>query len=352
MITRHVVPAVAVVILAACGGVTDSNPSGVQMRPELLRLATPSPSLSAHAGSAAAPSTVTLQSFRIPVREISLRGSADTSGTEIYRCMSGDCLIDMTGPALSNLLVAASVRVSAGEYDYMRIRTCEAGQEGYTVTARASAVIEGMTYSTRASGGMQAGGNAENVSLAFSGCDRLLALPQQVVVPQQAAAPIILRLYFDLDAIAWAAAGAPGNWPAVGCSVPLAGVANSAYICAAYPDVGASVGGQPPVLERYRINDGATLGLYFLQGSGQPIGGYARYAFVGELSGDPGFVPGYPLQGLGAGPDGRLRISFGNEPGIGIPSMVMAFFQRDSHQGQMLVHPGGWRSYQAVRLTP
>jgi hypothetical protein len=76
----------------------------------------------------------------------------------------------------------------------------------------------------------------------------------------------------------------------------------------AYPDVAGVVDHRTPDIERYRINDGVTLGLIFHGTSGAFIGGFTRRYFRENQLAEPGFTADTPVEGFVDNGDQTFRI--------------------------------------------
>jgi hypothetical protein len=62
-------------------------------------------------------------------------------------------------------------------------------------------------------------------------------------------------------------------------------------VCAAYPSIAAVEGLDLPVVERYRVNGGATIGLLFEAGTDRFVGGYFRRYLEEDQAWSPLFTP-------------------------------------------------------------
>jgi hypothetical protein len=343
--------------------------AGPTITTQLLRLPGSAAAMSSVAGASlsgqavAAPSpyawssAVAISAFRSPIRGISLEGSGQT--VEIYDCEADSndgCLVDLAGPALQNLLSATPVQIPAGTFDAVRIYTCK--EEGtYQAELTGSVTLDGTAYVTRSAGVLDTAGAAEPVAIEYAGCARLYVLPTPLVVEDTAGAPIAFKLYFDIRDLAWASLGGDetaGGWIPGGCAGPRPeGGANQPYLCTGYPDVAGVVDSVPPVIERYRLNDGATLGLIF-QASGAFIGGFSRRYFETGLNANPGFNADTPVETWTDNGDGTYAIATfgGTGPGGGPVGhyLSIAAFQRQDHTGNATDFQGNVFPYTAVRI--
>jgi hypothetical protein len=366
--TARALGSVALLLLSACELFT--GPKGRALRPELIRLATPAPSAAALGvvGAASASATygwssaISIASLRSPIRAIELRGEGGSSN--VYRCTADSndgCLVDLAGPELQDLLSAGTVTVRTGTYTSVEIYTCDR-ETTYHAFLTGSVTVDGSTYSTKASGVLGAGA-AEAVQLEYTGCARTYPLPVPLEVADTAGAPVSLKLYFDIRDVAWGSLGSPetaGAWLPSGCAGPrptesaAPGSPGTPFLCAGYPDVAGVVDDRVPVVERYRINDGATIGLLFMGSTGLFVGGYSRRFFQEGQTANPGFNADTPVSGWSANGDGSFRLSTygGYGPG-GVPVsnyLVMPSFRRESHSGTATRSDAASFPYVAVRL--
>jgi hypothetical protein len=370
-VLRLVTAAALTAVLGACSNLFGPE-GGRAIKPELIRLAASGPSAGLSAalrGAATSPggsyawsSAIAIASFRSPIRGITLRGPDHSS--QIYDCAADTndaCLVDLAGPALQDLLAAHPVTVQAGTYDHVEIYTC--GSEGqYQAYLTGTVPIGGVSYQTKGDGVLATGGSAEPVRIQYSGCGRSYPLPKPLVVTDTAGAPIAFRLYFDIRDLAWASLGAAetaGGWLPGGCAGPrpgdpVTGGVATPFLCTGYPDVAGVVDSVPPVIERYRVNGGATIGLLFLANGGQFVGGFSRRFFEEGSAANPGFNADTPVDQWASNGDSTYRLStFGGGGPGGAPVghyLVMSAFQRASHSGTATAQDVNSFSYAAVRL--
>jgi len=379
---RRLVPLVFLVLAAAC------RDGGRLVRPQLVRVS-PTGGVAQFASAVALPhstantvgggawsSAFNIESFRVPLRGVVLADSNTTRGAQLYECSAGTndgCLVELTGSALTDLLRARSVSVPSGVFHIIRVETC--GSEGsYTSYLRGNVVLGGKTWYTKASGVLDTVGPSEPSPIRYQGCARIYSLAEAVDYSTSgtsgtsagsgstgpADSVVTFRMYVDLRDIAWASLGGPtdGNaWLPSGCSTSTAfagaGAAPRPFVCTGYPDIAATIGDALPNVERYRINDYATIGLLFTASSDLPIGGYTRRFFTEGTPYSPSFSADVPVRDLRKNGDGTLYLStFGGSDGL--PTTPGRFqvnaFQRASHSGTFSADGvPGW-NYTAVRL--
>lgn len=334
-------------LVAACGDLT------VSIRAELMRLPDATPLASSAGASTSVPpwtSNVTLTSVRSPITVVQISGEGVT--IELYRCSGATasaCLVELNGPALESLLPTGPVAVQAGTYDQIAVGSCLPGGSEWTAQITGTTVLEGTTYYTRTAGNqLGTTAPAQPVNVSFDGCGLLSPIVPPLVITGEADADILLRLYFDMRDLAWAALNhATTNQLLLGpgCSGP----STTGFICAAYTTVFAVPGTDVPVVERYRVNTNATFGLVFEPGTDRFVGGYVRRFYIE----DAGFSPGF-------GPDGHFDILTPSGPVTyrlaqsHAPQLDLPLFERASHSGTLSVDVGNPTPlvlpYTAVRL--
>jgi hypothetical protein len=343
------------------------GPKGATVQAHLMRMPTTHASFARVAAvqpgnSAGAPhwtSAVDIQSLQVPIREISITGSS--AHAEIYRCDpatdANDCLVELTGPALQNLLATSPATARMGSYDAVLIRSCGGDETEYTSYITGSAQLNGATYHTRSDGGISTEGPAEPAPLVHSGCANEFALPVPAVVTDSAGAVIPVRLYFDIREIAHFGSGEPdtrGAWMPGGCTPGVdSATTPKPFVCISYPDVAGYTGAGTPNLERYRLNQTATVGIFFDPETDTALGGYTRMSYVEGVEDNSGFMMVTPVWEMDPKGDGSYVLS-----NYGASATEAAFrinaFRREDHSGTFnAYHPAGNQlglAYDAVRL--
>jgi hypothetical protein len=150
----------------------------------------------------------------------------------------------------------------------------------------------------------------------------------------------VLRLYFDIRDIAYAASESPSNY-GYSCS-PVTDPGVTPYLCTAYPTVVATYDGLLPVVERYRINSSATIGLNFQASTGAFIEAYVRRYFTPGVEWNPGFTPDAFFNTFIDNGDGTYRLE---REDVTFPN-----FRRETHSGTMDTADLGPVPYTAVLL--
>jgi hypothetical protein len=255
------------------------------------------------------------------------------------------CRIELNGPALHSLLPTTAVRTQPGTYDQIVIGYCGSSETGWSALLTGTTTLAGTTYYTRTTGNqLGTSGPAQPVSVSFNGC----ASPYPIVPPLVIAdttATILVRLYFDLRDLAYAALNdAMTNQLLLGtgCSGP----STTGFLCAAYTTIFAVPGTAVPAVERYRVNDNVTIGLVFEATADRFVGGYTRRYYIEDAGYSPGFNPdGHYDVFTPSGPGTYLLTqSYGSEVN------VFPAFERATHTGTMTSNTGMSITYTAVRL--
>lgn len=341
-----------VALLPAFAACTDK----VSIRAELMRLPESSPLTFVQPAALAIPpwtSNVTLTSVRAPITEISIsRAPGAGPAIVVYDCpgsTASACLVELNGPALESLVPAGPVDVEPGTYEQIVVSYCLPGASGWTAQIMGTAVLGGTTYYTRSAGNqLSTTGPAQPVNVSFDGCGLISPIVPPLVITDVADATILLRLYFDMRDLAWAALNHASTNQLLlgpGCS----GVSTTGFICAAYTTVFAVPGPTVPVVERYRVNTNATFGLVFEPGTDRFVGGYVRRYYVEDAGFAPGFGPDGHFDILTPGGPGTYRLAQSHAPRLDLP-----LFERASHSGTLSVDVGNPTPlvvpYSAVRL--
>ena len=337
--------ALPLAVVAAC-----ATEAGVTIRAELMRLPEGSPLLNTQAAATVPPwtSNVTLTSVRTPITAISIHGPSISTG--LYECpgaTSAACLVELNGPALESLLPTGPEDVLLGTYDEVSVSYCVPGETGFASQLTGTAIISGITFYTRSSGNqLGVTGPAEPVNISFTGCGSRFAIVPPLVVTDTLTT-VLLRLYFDMRDVAWAArsdATTNNLLTGPGCS----GASATGFICAGYTTIFAVPGTALPAVERYRVNTTVTIGLIF-DGTGRFVGGYNRRFYIEDTPYEPGIHgEGFYDIMTSSGP-GTYRLT-SSHGGNEFPA-----FQRASHSGTASVPVGGTPPvitvpYTAVRL--
>lgn len=331
--------------VAAC----PATEPGVTIQAELMRLPGGTP-LMAEAALTVPPwtSNVTLSSVRSPITEISITGSAVS--TVLYQCpgaTSAACRVELNGPALESLLPTSAVPVNLGTYNQIVVGYCKPGETGWGAEITGTTVLGGTTWYTRTSTGIGSTGPAQPVTVSYTGCASSYPIMPPIAVTDTAPVTILLRLYFDMRDLAYAArsdATTNNLLLGPGCS----GASTTGFVCAPYTTIFAVPGTVVPTVERYRVNTTVTIGLVFNATDGF-VGGYNRRYLIEDTPYEPGINGDgfYDIMTLAGSGSYRLTTSSG---GNDFPA-----FQRASHSGTVSVLVGGPTPiitipYTAVRL--
>ena len=372
---------VATLLMVGCLGMgEDGGKRGVQVRPQLVRAEGRTASIGLLTGGPAAKtaaaitdpdlhwsSGVAITSFKVPIKQISLHNAAMDHESDIYLCAgtSEACQVEMAGTAFQDLLNASPRMVEMGQYDYVFVKTCEDSEGEYRTSLTGSVTLDGKTWNTNTASVLDTTGPATPIAITTRGCGRTYALPHPLRITDSLGASVDFKLYFDIQELAYAALGSrktaqawtPGN--CTGDRPAETDAPSPPFLCIGYPEVSGVIDAAPAVLERYRINGGATLGLFFTAGD-VPLGGYSRNFFTEGVLADPGFSSVMPLRDVRKNTDGTLYVD-GFGPGTHAYDASMSVFRvpsfpRADHTGTFSAHAEmtlelGSHPYDAVRLT-
>lgn len=356
---RLAVPLAAALAAIGCSDPSDS--SSARVRAELVRLpgasavGTPRHSASPdRAGSTTIPwtSQVSISSVRTPVVSVRMRRT-DGTGTSLYDCAASSgagCLVELNSPALQDLLGTDPVAVPVGTYNKVDLLYCATGETGYRAFVTGTAVIGGTTYYTRAAGVLGTTGPAEAVAIDHQGCGDTYPISPPLVIADSTTATTVLRLYFDILNLASAALPSPlatPLWIPGGCT-PVSPPGSAAFLCVAYPEVIGVLGTTPPAIERYRVNNGGTVGLVFDAVSDAYYGGYLRRYVVENEAWNPGFAPDGGIKSLTSNGDGSYRLEQAASA-TGAAGALFPAWRRATHTGT-ITYEGRTTPYSAVRL--
>ncbi len=365
----------------------DGGKRGVQVRPQLVRAeGKVSASTAAHdSRPAAKPSAaanvpdptldpdlhwssgVAITSLKVPIKQISLHSAAFDHEADLYICTGSNeaCQVEMAGTALQDALNAAPRMVEMGQYDYVFVKTCEDSEGRYQSAVTGSVTLDGRTWFTNTTSVLDTAGPAAPVAITSMGCGRTYALPHPLRITDSLGASVDFKLYFDIQELAYAAQGSrktaqawnPGN--CTGDRPAEIDGPSPPFLCIGYPEVSGIIDAAPAVLERYRVNGGATLGLFFMTGD-LPLGGYSRSFFTEGVLANPGFPSVMPLRDVRKNGDGTLYVDGFGPAGHAYDTDKSVFraaaFQRADHSGSFTTTSEatletGTQTYDAVRLT-
>jgi hypothetical protein len=355
----------------------DDGKRGVQVRPELVRVSGGASSLEASPAAKRAAtedpglhwsSMVAITSLKIPIKQISLHNAAFDHEADIYLCSGSNeaCQVEMAGTAFQDALNASARTVEMGQYDYVFVKTCEDSEGSYRTAVTGSVSLDGKTWFTRPGTVLDTVGPAAAVAITSSGCGRTYALPHPVRISDSLGATVDFKLYFDIQELAYAALGTPKTamaWTPGNCAGDRPdemAPASPPFLCIGYPDVSGIIDTARAGLERYRINDGATMGLFFTADD-MPIGGYTRPFFTEGVLADPGFRALMPLRDVHKNGDGTLYLDGFGPPPHAYDADKSVFrvnaFQRGTNSGTFTATAEGTfettsHPYEAARLTP
>jgi hypothetical protein len=302
-------------------------------------------------------STFYFESLQIPVRAIELVGSAVSS--EVYYCdadTNDSCMVEWNSELGADTLLGREIAVDPGTYQEIVVHTCF-DEGSYELSVRGSADIGESTYVTQAEGVPAIDSIAQDSRIEVASCQYSVPLPTPITVEKGSSTS--LSVFYDLRNMAWIgllssamSSQTPAPWSASGCTGKLNGnydPAAGAYVCASFPLMYPKVG-EAPVLERYRINNRAILGIYFESsdyyvGTKTPIGGYLRRYYGPETVAGVDFGFDVPLKTISKNVDGTYSIE-----SYGATATSTPYFESQDFPGDLTPtdKPGGNGTFTGV----
>lgn len=324
---------------------------------------------------------VAISSLKFPIGRISISDGARNSTAsgshtfDAYVCSGSspdDCMVELTGDALQNLLKTADpLEAKTGTYTEIIISPCtQTGQSpNLKIKATASLKLDGTTATTlysNATSGLSTTGEAEEVTIPSPlGCGgAVYFLTKDLVIgdgqfetqdptpattstdttatPTPTPTPVLtssipLQLYFDLANVATASGGTSNQGadaPSNGC---FGADAQHPYICLNFPDVVATVDTATPTVKRFLIEDTGTqnifqpmiFGLYFGSDTTIPFGMYSRPFYDGGNRPTTETLIGSMFMPFTKNEDGTLNITtYSNW-------LTLKNFKLETHTGSM-----------------
>jgi hypothetical protein len=283
-------------------------------------------------------------SFKIPVRAVELVGGSVSS--EVYFCeadANDDCLLEWNAEVGVDSLGARQVAVDPGTYQEIVVHTCF-DEGSYTLTVQGSADIGTSTYVTQSDGVPVINSVSQESRIEVSSCQYSVPLPTPITVEMGSSTK--LDVFYDIRNMAWLglrsavlASPTPRPWSTSGCTGKLSGgydPAASAFVCTSFPLLHPRVG-EAPVLERYRINNRAVLGIYFEPsdysvGMKTPLGGYLRRYYGSETPAGAAFNFDVPLKSISKNVDGTYLVE-----SYGATAASAAYFRSPDFPGDLNV---------------
>ncbi len=312
-------------------------------------------------------SGVSISSLRVPIKQISLHSAAFDHEADLYLCSGSSeaCQVEMAGTAFQDALNAASRQVEMGQYDYVFVKTCEDSEGEYRTALTGSVPLDGKTWYTNAASVLDSVGPAAPVSITSHGCGRTYTLPHPLRITDSLGASVDFTLYFDIQELAYAALGSrktaaawtPGN--CTGERPAETDAASPPFLCIGYPEVSGIISAAPAVLERYRVNGGSTIGMFFTADD-IPLGGYTRRYYTEGVRIEPGFDALMALRNVRKNSDGTLFVDGFGPGGHAYDTTMSVFraaaFSRANHTGTFTTMTEATLAtstvdYGAVRLT-
>jgi hypothetical protein len=320
-------------------------------------------------------SDFSLASFKTPITRIVLEDTANGIYAEIYTCRSGNCLVELVGDQLEDVLGAVSTEIRPGTYTGVNFNYCQEGQSGYEALVTGEVMLNGETWYTQEGTSLTRESPATASRIRYAGCGRSFPLPRPVVIVADSASesgdstalseqaadsliaePLRFRLFFDLDGLVWAGLNQVGTrwaWAPGNCTGPHPDESPSdtaPFICAGYPDIAGTSDTVAPTLERYYLNGSSLFGLFF-NSDGAFIGGYSRRYLVHGSSRVPGFEPVTPIRFFEALGGGVYHMgNYGSSAGSSY--FETRDFRRGAHSGSFTGERDASGEYDASLTAP
>jgi len=237
-------------------------------------------------------SSVTLESFKMPVSSIQLagiNGGAGTSDiTDIYRCAGAtddDCLVNMLESSdVDNLLQGAGeseLSISEKTYNAFSVGHCHQNATTTKVVLKASVDLDGVTYYTNAASGLSTTAPSEEITVPLGGvstsvCGNTSPLPGGLTVKEGTSVSLVV--YGDPSAVVYATKDMKPSENCVG--------GPSEYLCIEIFGFIGTADTQAPTTERHRLSvEGSNdlLVTILSNSSGTPFGAYLNNVFTNEF---------------------------------------------------------------------
>ena len=288
---------------------------------------------------------VTIESLKIPIFDMTITGSA--KGGKIYQCTgtSEDCLVELVGTNLTDVLTGgtkAPDAIEVGTYSSLSVSYKPAGCSGggdlaapdLAATVRASVTYGGVKYYTNKATGLSIAGPAEDVSFGFGACNSRTVLEPAIDLKEGEA--INVKAFVDLQA-----QFSIQEKLSTQTSFCINNPDYNVELCNNSVNIAADVSTKEPKIERYMLNPensdkgcGGYMGLFFNEAD-VPFGGFLRvYRYEGQncdVGGVFGNSSGGGLGVLRKNADGTLTIKDATEDLT--PLTIFTAFKRMTHTG-------------------
>ena len=289
---------------------------------------------------------VDIESLKIPVFAINIAGS--NNGGRIYQCSgsSADCLVELVGTDLTDLLTKGAKApddIEVGTFNSLSISYKPQGCSGaeadksapdLAATVRASAVYKGVTYYTNKAKGLSIAGPAEDVSFGFGACSSSTTLDPPVELTK--GATINVKSFVDLQSQFSIQEKLSSQ-----TSFCITDASLDVELCNNSVNIASNVSSKEPTLERYLVNPensdqgcGGYMSVFY-NDADVPFGGFLRvYRYEGQdcdVGGVLGNSSGGGLGVLKKNTDGTLTIKDAT-PDLN-PQTEFSAFKRATHTG-------------------
>lgn len=277
-------------------------------------------------------------SLLVPIRKVTLEGSAGTS--TLYSCdptTAKDCLVDVADNTALAKLFAQPAMISAGTYSSVGVYNC-GGEQEFTAKVKGTVVLGGVTWYTAGANVLSSNAaDYDYVSVPFSGCKNGPTLPAPVTINE--GDDLDISAFFTLANVAWVSSGQQLSG---GCALTPSGTPRN--VCVALPELVPFVGTAAPTVETYYVTEDPTdtdateaggQVLLLVDGASNVFGGFLRRLFS-DTSRPPSVSYDAPLVSIVANADGTDYTAMTAGTTSGTYGIEFPAFQRQTHDGGYL----------------
>ncbi len=123
-----------------------------------------------------------LTSFKTPITRIVLENIEHNRYAEIFTCRTGNCLVELVGDQLEDILGAVSAEIQPGTYTSVNFNYCRDGESGYESHVTGDVELDGRRWHTKEGTSMTLESPATASRIHYSGCGRSFPLPRPVII--------------------------------------------------------------------------------------------------------------------------------------------------------------------------
>jgi hypothetical protein len=125
-----------------------------------------------------------LTSFKTPITRIVLEDTSSNRFAEIYTCRTGNCLVELVGDELEDILQAVSTEIRPGRYTSVNFNYCTDGASGYESHVTGDVSLNDTLWYTQEGTSLTKTGPATASRIRYQGCGRSFPLPIPVVISE------------------------------------------------------------------------------------------------------------------------------------------------------------------------